>query len=71
MKNDDVEKKNGLLNEEQKKKFEQFTRDAKSLEKEINAMVREFEQKNNVSCWVSSINSNHVIIEISTDIENI
>ena len=71
MKNDGIEKNDEFLNEEQKKKFEKFTKDAKSLENEINAMISEFEKKNNAACWISVENSNQIIIEISTDIENL
>jgi|GEM_PF-4816471 len=72
MKNDDLGRGNdGLLSDEQKLKFERLTKEVKSLQKEINNMVREFEKSNNVRCWVSSENPNQIVLEISTDIKNL
>lgn len=50
-----------------RKKFDEYIKEAKVLEKEINLMIKKFEKKNNVTCWISSKIEKSIHIDISAD----
>lgn len=52
---------------EKRKKFDGLADEAKLLEKEINGMIKNFEKKHGLSCWISQKKENKIGIEISID----
>lgn len=52
-------------------KFESLANEAKSLEKEINAIIKNFEKKYQLDCWISLKKRNQIMLDISIDGEKL
>lgn len=62
---------NDGLSYNQQLKFHTLVGYAGELEKEINALIAEFEQKHRVSCWVSSVKHNEISIDIASETDGL
>lgn len=62
-----VPKQDQLLSEPQRIKFQTLVEDATELERVINEMIVAFEEKNKLSCWISTEKNNKISIDIAVD----
>jgi len=60
-----------LLSEPQRAKFQALVDDATELERVINGMIVAFEEKNKLSCWISTEKHNKISIDIAVDEQNL
>lgn len=59
------------LMKQQKETFTAYLKEAKVLEKEINQLIRKFETKRNLNCWISNESPGKICIDISVDKSNL
>lgn len=59
------------LSHEQQVRFHTLMGYADELEKEINGLIARFEQKHEVSCWVSIEGHNQISIAIAAEKDNL
>lgn len=59
------------LSQDKQLRFHTLLAYAGELEKEINGLIADFEQKHRASCWVSTENHNRVSIAIAADTDQL
>lgn len=59
------------LSPDQQRKFDALVNYVGELEREINERIADFEQKHQVSCWISNEKHNRISIAVAADKDNL
>lgn len=71
MKDKTKELNSNRLLDNQRKKMDGLAKESKMLEKEINRLIKDFEKKHKLNCWVTHHSPGKICVEIAIDKDNL